>query len=677
MQYVPSKRFLSRLALSDHAPLLISLVVGLFTALAVYLFRAGIEFFHEVFVVQLSQNVIGGVLASLGITPALAAVPALALAGACVGLIMHRLVGQEKHHGGAGVIESVAISGGRLPYWRMPYKGFASAISIGAGASVGAEDPSVQIGSNIGSFLGQKLHLGEEHIRLLVTAGAASAISAAFNAPIAGVFFALELILGEFTSRAFGVVVLSSVISSGFTRALRGENPIFTGITPFSLGSPLHLAFYALLGLALGLCAALALRFLFWQFHHLHHIRLPRVQKTMLAGACVGLVGAWFPMIMGSGEPFMHDLLTGQIEMTAGALLLVGVVKLVMTGISYEGGFVGGVFAPSLFIGAVAGSAYGQALAPLLGAGSVQSFAVAGMAGMLAGVMRIPITAVMIVFEITGDYGVILPVMLTAVTCTFVADWIGPQGFYTLNLLRHGIHLRQGRDIDLMQTMTAREAMQSPAPTISCNATLTELRDAFRTQHTRALCVLDDAGQFCGIVTLGDLQQAFERALANPGMQTGTMRVIDICTRQVITTAPHETLWAAIRQMGQHDIGRLPVLNPANGQLVGILRRQDIMQAYNVAMARRLQAQHAAEQARLQTLTGAHVLEYHVNPQCPLRERAICDLGLPAESIIASIQRKGKLVVPHGSTRLLPGDLVTIVTDPQAELILNQMFGAR
>jgi CIC family chloride channel protein len=677
MQYVPSKRFLSRFALRENAPLLISLVVGLFTALAVYLFRAGIEFFHEVLVVQLGQHIIGAGLVGLGIHPGLAAVAVLALAGLCVGFIMHRLVGQEKYHGGAGVIESVAVSGGRLPYWRMPYKGFASALSIGAGASVGAEDPSVQIGSNIGSFLGQKLHLGEEHIRLLVTAGAASAISAAFNAPIAGVFFALELILGEFTSRAFGVVVLSSVISSGVTRALRGENPIFAGIAPFTLDSPLHLVFYALLGVGLGLAASLALRFLFWQFHQLHHIRLPRMQKTALAGVCVGLVGVPFPMILGSGEAFMHDLLTGHVELAAGTLLLVAVVKLVVTGISYEGGFVGGVFAPSLFIGAVVGSAYGQALTPLLGAGSVQSFAVAGMAGMLAGFMRIPMTAVMIVFEITGDYGVILPVMLTAVTCTFLADWIGPQGFYTLNLLRHGIHLRQGRDIDLMQTMTVREAMQSPAPTIAHDATLVALRDTFRAQHARALCVLDDAGEFCGIVTLGDLQQAFEKALSAPGIQPGTLRVSDICTRQVITTAPHETLWTVIRQMGQHDIGRLPVINPANGQLMGILRRQDIMEAYNVAMARRLQKQHIAQQARLQTLTGVHVLEYHIGPQCPLRERAICDLGLPAESIIASIQRKGKLVVPHGSTRLLQGDLVTIVADPQAELILNEMFRAR
>ncbi|MFW5772231.1 MAG: chloride channel protein, partial [Phototrophicaceae bacterium] len=193
--------------------MILAVTVGLATGLSIWLFRLSIEAFHIFFFEVLQHDVLG----ALG---PFSVVLALGLAGYVVGLLMQRFVGEERHHGVAGIMEAVALSGGRLRYTRMPFKALASALSLGAGASVGPEDPSVQIGSNLGSMFGQRLALSEERISLLVASGAASAIAAAFNAPIAGVFFALEVVLGEFTTRAFGVVVLAAVLASVITQAL-------------------------------------------------------------------------------------------------------------------------------------------------------------------------------------------------------------------------------------------------------------------------------------------------------------------------------------------------------------------------------------------------------------------------------------------------------------------------
>lgn len=671
-------QLLNHLHPSETATLLfLAVILGLATGIGVWLFRAGIEFFHHLFVTELGHRIFHDVFQSLGIDPAFTIVLVLAIAGLLVGLLVQVFIGHEKYHGVAGIMESVALAGGRLRYDKMPFKTIASMMSLGAGASVGPEDPSVQIGSNLGSFIGARLRLSEERVRLLVASGAASAIAAAFNAPIAGVFFALEVILGEFSTRSFGVVVLSSVIASGFMKAATDARPIFAGIS-FALGDPSQLLFYAILGIGLAFFSAFAVRFFHWQsdiWHRVIHLPLPL--KTMITGIVVGLVGVYLPQIFfEEGEHFMNEVLTGHANAGIQLLLLLGVVKLVMTAISLGGGFVGGVFAPTLFMGIMFGGAYGQLISRFFEfhvVGAPQSYAIAGMAGLLAGIVRAPITAIMLVFEITNDYALILPIMLTSVLCTIIVELLGPAGIYHLSLMKNGVHLQYGRDVDVMQGVSVGEAMKSPAPSIGETATLRELRDAFRHYHSRALCVLDEHNKLTGIVTLGDLQRSFEQA-AQDGFPTDDIRVCDICTRDVMTAFADDVLWTAIKNMGARDIGRLPVLKRGTRQVVGLLSRHDIMTAYNMAIARKVQDQHNAEQIRLHSLTGAEVLEYYVKPGSPVDHQMIRDINWPPEAVVASIKRRGKLIVPHGDTELLPNDTLTIVADPEAEILLNALF---
>lgn len=664
------RRVVSLFQLSENAILVgLAVGVGLAAGAGVWLFRLGIDFFHRLFRIEALDLLLGR----------FAVVLSLALAGLIVGWIMARFIGEERHHGVAGIMEAVALAGGRLRYRRFPFKALASALSLGAGAAVGPEDPSVQIGANIGSMFGQKLRLSEERVRLLVAAGAASAVAAAFEAPIAGVFFALEVILGEFTSGAFGVVVLAAVLASVFMRAISGVLPLeepALNLLNYSLGSLSEIPLHLLLGLLLGPFAALFIHSVYAQQDWWHkRVRLPRPLRTALAGAVVGAVGAFLPDVLGPGREAMNHVLSQPESFTVALLLALGLGKLILTGTSIAGGFVGGVFAPTLFVGLMLGSVFGRVLEALRlpAVSDPQAFAIVGMAAMMAGVVRAPITAIMLVFELTNDYRLILPIMLAAVACVFTAERFVRRGIYALGLARKGVYLSQGRDVDVMQGVTVGEAMVVPAPTINEDASLLMLRDTLRQYHTRALCVVDDRRRLTGIVTLTDLQRVYEQRPAD----SKALTVGDICARDVVTAEPDDALWTAVRTMGARDIGRLPVVRPGTRELLGMLSRSDIVQAYNTAIARKLHDQHRAEQIRLNALTGAHVFELRVALDAPVAGQAIRDVRWPAESVIASVQRAGKLIVPHGVTDLRPGDLVTVVAAPECDRELARLFGQR
>jgi CIC family chloride channel protein len=660
----PSRGF-RHLIFSDATRLLwFAVPVGIATALLIYLYHLGIEFFQEIFQEGIAHDLLGPVIGGFGI------VVALALAGLIVGFIMQRFVGHERYHGVTSIIESVALTGGRLPYRKMPFKALASVITLGAGGSSGPEDPSVQIGANFASWLGQRTRLSEEEVRLLVAAGAASAIAAAFNAPIAGVFFALEVVLnGAFNTSAFGSIVLSAVIASAVTNGIYGTGTEAVGPLTYLLIHPAEILLYIPLGVLLAVPAAGFIRLVYWQRDLWHHLddRIPAPVKTALAGVLVGLVGIVVPQILGTGRETMNAVLAGELHFGFWMLIAIGLVKMLMTSITLAGGFVGGVFAPALFVGTMLGSAYGQAMSMLFPGVDPQAYAIAGMAGMMSGVLRAPITAIMIVFELTNDYRLILPIMLTTIICMVLADRLVADGMYKIALTRAGVHLREGIELDVMQTVTVGDVMHQPSPAILQTASLSELRDYFRSTDMRGVSVIDESGRLVGMVTMRDLQAAFERD-HNPNTE-----VKAIMTTSPFTAYPFETVWTALNRMGAADIGRLPVINSATGELIGMFRRQNIVQAYNQSITRRAEQQHQAEQLRLQTLTGAHVIEIPVNEQAQIAGKRIAEIVWPADSVIAAIRRHGKLIVPHGHTTIQSGDVLTIVAEPEAEKVIARI----
>jgi len=359
------------------------------------------------------------------------------------------------------------------------------------------------------------------------------------------------------------------------------------------------------------------------------------------------------------------------VQYTLLLLLILGAVKILMTSISLAGGFVGGMFAPSLFVGVMLGGAFGKIVDSVFPVGAVsdsRAYAIAGMAAVMAGVVRAPITAIMLVFEVTNDYRLILPIMLATVTCVFVSELMQKDGLYAYGLARGGVHLQQARDIDVMGALLVRDAMLTPAPTIRVDQPLVDLRDGLRNFKAHGLVVVDDQNKVVGIATLSDLRRAYDEGKGNANVE-------DMYVRDVITTTPDEPLWRAMRNMGGRAIERLPVIDPVTHEPVGVLTRNSIMRAYNQAISRKIEQQQTEEQIRLQTLTGAHVVDYLIRPGAPVIGKKIKEVTWPPESAVAAVRRGERVIVPHGSTELQQWDHVTVVTDPHSERALAALTG--
>ncbi len=640
-----------------------ALAVGVATGMGVWLYKQII-----LWVTQIAFGGLGGALSPLGHWT-VALVPVVG--GLIVGLLLHFFIGEERSHGVAGIMEAVALAGGRLRYRRMPIKVGISGVAIGFGASVGPEDPSVQLGANLGSMVGQLGRLSDDSIRTLVAAGAAAAISATFNAPIAGVFFALEIILGELTGPTFGVVILASVASAVFMQAVAGSQPAFH-VPTYEFRSWVDLPLYALLGVLAGVIAALYIFLIYRSQAVFRELALPRWAKPALAGLLVGCVGLFLPQIFGVGYDTIEKLLNGE---QIGLLLVLALLaaKIIMTPTSLAGGFIGGVFAPSLFLGATLGSAYGMAVHYLMPNYAVipPAFALVGMAAVLSGTVRAPLTAILLLFEMTGDYRIILPVMFAAGLSLLVARWLQPHSVYEYGLALKGIRLERGRDVEVLESITVGEVMRSNLPTLSQDATLATAAEMFTTTHHHGLPVVDAQGNLVGIFTVSDLERAEALDTAEPA------KIGAVCTRDLVVAYPEESIGSALRRMSVRDIGRLPVVAQDNPRhLLGMLRRNDLVRAYDLALTRRTAIRHQAHQIRLGAFTNVDVEEVTVAPNAVCAGKALKALHWPRESVIATIRRGRQIVIPHGDTVVQPGDVIVIVADETASAEIRRLCGS-
>jgi CIC family chloride channel protein len=631
-----------------------ALAVGLLGGAGVWLFKQLIDLFH-----RLAFDGLGGALSTIGPWTILF-VPVVG--GVVVGLLLHFFVGEERHHGVAGIMEAVALAGGRLRYYRIPIKATAAALSIGAGASLGPEDPSVQIGANLGSMFGQLLRLSDERVRTLVAAGSAAGISAAFNAPIAGVFFALEIVVGELTGSMFGVVVLASVISAVFTQAVAGPKPAFS-VPTYAFNSVHELALYLGLGILAGPVSALYIRGLYFAQDVFHSLTVPRWLKPAVAGIFVGVTGIFLPQIFGVGYDTIEQMLIGT-QLPVLLLLALLVAKLLMTSISIGGGFPGGVFAPSLFLGAALGAAYGSVAQQLFPSLNVvpPAFALVGMAAVLAGSVHAPLTAIILLFEMTGDYRIILPLMFAVAVSLAISQHMQRDSVYVHGLARKGIRIQRGRDVEVLEALTVGEVMQTDPTPLHESDPLTSASDVFmRTRH-HGLPVINAAGELVGVLTVQDIDR-----MQIDGQLAGKT-VGDACTRELLVAYPDESIGNALRRMGARDIGRLPVVDRADPhRLVGMLRRTDLVKAYDVALTRRAAIRHRAQQVRLGAFSGVHVEEIVISANAPCVNKRLIDVKWPRESVIATVRRGRRVIIPHGDTVLRVGDVMVIAIEGDAK----------
>jgi len=500
------------------------------------------------------------------------------LGGLIYGPLVSRFAPEARGHGVPEVMYAVNKLGGRMRPQVPVVKSLASALCIGSGGSVGREGPIVQIGSALGSVTGQLVRVSETQLRLLVACGAAGGISATFNAPIAGVFFALELILRNFETRSFGLVVLSSVTADAIGRAAFGSHPFLT-LPAFDFTSPVELVLYAGLGvLATGVGLAFV-RVLYagedladrlWRGR-------PDWLRPAAGGVLLGLLLLGVPQMYGVGYPVLQWAVAGHYVVLA--LLGLLVAKILATSLTMWIGGSGGVFAPSLFMGAMLGSAYGALahhLMPHLAA-AAGAYGLVGMGAVFAATARAPITALLIIFELTGDYRIILPLMFAIVVATTLSNALTHDTIYTLKLRRRGIDIDAPRPTSLMAQIPVVEAMGKPPRALGPQEPLRAVIRRFANERADALPVIDGDGRLLGVVAAVDVEQAI-------GQEPGGEISAAALARAAPELRADDSLQDAVRALAGTDEEGLPVLAAHGEEVVGWLTHRRLLRAYRARM---------------------------------------------------------------------------------------------
>jgi CIC family chloride channel protein len=507
-----------------------------------------------------------------GARPPLWIIAIPALGGLLVGPIVTRAAPETRGHGVPEVMLAVARGRGKIRARVALLKALASAISIGSGGSAGREGPIVQIGSAVGSAVGSALRLSPEMIRMFVACGAAGGIAASFNTPIAGVIFALEVILRDFAGRAFATVVISAVTASAVSRSLLGEAAFFH-VPVYRLGSTWELVTYAALGLSGALVARLFVVVLYRVEDLFDDLRFPAVLKPALGGLLLGGLGWALPEVLGTGHASIERALHG--ELLGPVLLILVFAKILATSLTLGSGGSGGVFAPSLFVGAMFGGAFGHAVDFFFPGLHVApgAYALVGMGVVFTGSTWAAISGILILFEMTRDYELILPMMVACVAAVIVAKRLSPDTIYTLKLRRRGIDLDE-RNASPLAEVRVEEVMSRDVETIQVDMPLRELLNAVQESDHSGFPVVDGSGRLQGLITYAELRDA----MAVAGADTGFLIASDVMRPFRPTIQVGADLDEAAEKMRTAGVRRLPVLDAADpDRLVGILTNHDII----------------------------------------------------------------------------------------------------
>jgi CIC family chloride channel protein len=575
-----------------------------------------------------------------------------------IGITAAWMLGQRfpevRGSGVPGVTAGLTIRSGYVPTRASYLKILATALTVGSGGSAGREGPTVMIGASIGSSIGRYSGMGEDHVRSLVAAGAGAGIGATFNAPIAGMLFAMEVILGNFAIRHLNAVVIASVTAAVTTRSLVGEGRILT-VRAHDLADPTELILYVVLGLA-----AAGVGFLFLKAFDSVHAPIRQFDerpwlRPLALGIPVAAIIAIEPRIFGTGQAFTQEIVGGGVmDIAWWTLLILIALKILATAGTLGSQASGGHFMPALFIGASLGAALADLAAPLWGFSELQpgAFAVVGMAAVFAAVARAPLTAILIVFELTGDYGLVLPLMLATSVATVVADRFHPEGVYTIPLVRRGIRLLRTSDVDLLDTVKVGEVMTRWNEVLPLAMTTSDVSAELDRHHHHGLPVADSEGRLAGIITISDIMRT--------GGPSDLLTAADVMTPRPVTVTPETPVSLALERMASLGVGRLPVVSETDPTtLVGMFRRETAVKAYHHALSDVTETELQRKRQRLWARPDAEFFEFHIPAGSMADGRQVKEVHWPAGCTLVAIRRGRAVLVPEGDTQLQADDIVT------------------
>jgi CIC family chloride channel protein len=570
--------------------------------------------------------------------------------------LLNRWVGPGVSGGGvAETMVSVNLEAGHLPTKIVPSKIVATAATLGTGGSGGREGPIVLIGGAIGSSLARHSRFGLDQVKSLVAAGAGAGIGASFNAPIAGMMFALEVILSSFAVRHVSAIVVTSVAAAVTTHTLVGEER-FLRSPAYQLNDPWQLILYTILAVLAVLFGTFFLRVLDRVSITKLASAIPRWVLPVAMGISVALIGVVYPETLGTGQTFLTELLSlrDHGEFIWWSLFIIAALKAVTAALTRKGGGSAGTFMPALVIGGALGAGFAILIDPFWGVSEIEpgAFALVGMAAVLAATARAPLTAVILVFELTGSYGLVLPLMLASALATFIGERVHPESAYTMALARKGIRLPETEDIDLLDTVLVSEVMSQVDETATPDMTLAELDERLdRTRHHGMPVVKN--GKFVGIITVSDV----ERATARGGHRT----VGDEMTVTPVTITPDLPVSAALARMASLGLGRLPVVaDDDRRHLLGMFRRESVVKAYHHALGTSTGRHLYRDRMQVRTQPGAAFFEAPVRRGSPIVGSLVKDVRWPEGAVLVSIRRGSSVLIPHGNTTIEMDDAITL-----------------
>jgi len=545
-----------RLLGEDQVFLLLSLLIGVFAGLAVVCFRMAIDAAHWMF------------FGSGLVPPRDRVVLVPGAVGLLVAVLVVRFFPRVRGSGVNQTKSALYIYDGYIPGSTIVGKFLTSALAIGSGQSLGPEDPSLQIGAGLASLVGRHLKLSRQNLRLIAPVGAAAGLAAAFNTPIAAVLFVIEEVIGRWSAGVLGAVVLAAVSSVVIERWFLGAEPLFR-IPGYRLESPGELFAYAVLGVVGGLAAMVFVKSI--QFLRPRVRALPGWTQYLMpavAGVLIGLIGQHFPQVMGAGYAYMdqamHDQYTWEV------LGILAGLKLVATVLSFSSGTPGGLFAPTLVMGAMVGGAVGgveRLLFPHL-TGPLGAYALVGMGALFAGILRAPMTSVFLVLEVSGNYAIILPVIISTALAYLISRSLQPTPIFDLLSRQDGLDLPSLEEDRELAVLHVEDAMHAPTPQTTVSLQALPSPEVIESLPGDFFLVQDGSGYWGGLDKAKLLDLASDQAAG-----------VDSHPQELPQLYPDQSLDIALRQMGEWPL--LPVVHRADSsKLVGVVSLADIIETY-------------------------------------------------------------------------------------------------
>jgi len=576
--------WLRRLIRNDQLVLAaLALVVGCFTGIAVIGFRE---------LIAIIQNVAFGSESEWFYQHAqslpwwqILLVPTFG--GLVVGGMIHRLMPNQRGQSVADVIEATTFRGGWMSSRVGLRAALISALSIGTGASVGREGPAIHLGASISGWIGRRLHLTRSLTRTLLGCGVAAAVAASFNAPIAGALFASEVVVGHYALKAFAPIVIASVAGTALSRAWFGNFPAFA-LNDIALESVLEFPAIVILGIVGGIAAIIFMHSIRLAQQAAEATPLPTWLRPAVAGLAVGVIALGFPQVLGVGYGVTESTLL--MEFSLLMCIAIGLAKIAATAISLGWGFGGGVFSPSLVIGAMVGAAFGiiaTATFPDQSAGPT-AYTVVGMGAVAAAVLGAPISTTLIIFEMTSDYALTLGVMVAVVVSSMITHHFYGRSFFDVQLKHRGIDVKGGFESEIMHSIHMSDVFTANSETVRPDTRLQELRETLQRSPTGELFVVQETGELYGTITLADLSDtAFDHGFDDLVCAGDVARMHP----PVLTAGDDlETAMAMIMDTGEEHIA---VVKDADSMTFrGCVHQRDIMNAYNKALVKSHHAEH-------------------------------------------------------------------------------------